>query len=242
MSLVVISETLRRHYTNVAYLVFLGLVGFVALIAGVFRAPASAWQSIVGLAPLVLGAQLIGPELSSGTLQLIIARPITRAAYLLSRVIGVVLAVWLAIALGVVVHLVASLAAQGPSQPTSELLSSAAALGLMAVWYCAFLAFLGSLTRSYQNIAIYFALRIGMVLLVAGLSNYAGMSQSAAAVLLRSHPDWFRWLQKIDDNLFPESGQPLTTPLALMLLSNTFIALWLGCLGFRNREVPYGAD
>jgi ABC-type transport system involved in multi-copper enzyme maturation permease subunit len=242
MSLVVIYETLRRHYTNVGYLIFLGLVAFVALIAGVFRAPASAWQSIVGLAPLVVGAQLIGPEFSSGTLQLIIARPITRASYLLSRVIGVVLAVWLAIALCLAVHLVASLAAQGVSQPAGELLSSAAALGLMGLWYCAFLALLGSLTRSYQNIAIYFALRIGLMLLLAGLSNYAGMSQSAAAAMIRAHPEIFHGLQTMDDNLFPESGQPLTTPLALMLLSNTFIALWLGCLGFRNREVPYGAD
>ena len=64
------------------------LLGALVVVAfGVFNAPqipyALAWLIVLGT-----GSQLIGPEFSSGTLQLIVARPVNRSYYLLSRVAG----------------------------------------------------------------------------------------------------------------------------------------------------------
>ncbi|HEX8153033.1 MAG TPA: hypothetical protein VF698_07915, partial [Thermoanaerobaculia bacterium] len=92
MSGVVILETLRRHVTSGAFLLVLLMLAAIAVAGSQTTSPAWIWPSFASLLTLILGAQLIGPEFSSGTLQLILAKPIGRSTYLLSRVAGVLLA------------------------------------------------------------------------------------------------------------------------------------------------------
>ena len=229
MSLVVIEETVRRHVTTVAYWTFVGLLAIVAFGTARFNAPAAMWPTLVALLSIITGAALIGPEFSSGTLQLILVKPLNRSAYLLSRVAGVLLAVWLAAAIAAGAELLGRLALSQPLRAgvIGAALLNSAVDSLLAV---ALLAMLGSLTRAYFNVAIYVVLQ-------------AGLSVAMAVVALwRRFPSIVKALDTTSMNLFPDAPRGIDTRWLLMLLSNAAVALVIACFAFRNREVPYGAD
>jgi ABC-type multidrug transport system ATPase subunit/ABC-type transport system involved in multi-copper enzyme maturation permease subunit len=233
----VVEETYRRAMSNA--LLILGTLVVVAF--GVFNAPqipyGIAWLIVLGT-----GSQLIGPEFSSGTLQLIVAKPVNRSSYLLSRVAG-------AFAVIVTVDLItaASLAVgkfAGNNPDSWKGLGEAAAKyaldGLMAL---ALLALFGSFTRSYANIAAYLVLETTFSVLLAWLSmmRLPRDHSSALASFLQRNPEVIKAVKGLDGNLFPDATT-VTPQLALLVLSNSAIALFLGCLLFRRREIPYGAD
>ena len=240
MSGVVIAETVRRHVTNIGYLGYLALMAIVSLGVSVFNRPASGWPSLVTLLALIAGCRAIGPEFSSGTLQLILVKPLTRAAYLLSRVTGIVLVVWIGAVVCVICELTGRLLwGDGvPWAAIGTMLLNACADAVLAV---ALLAFLGSLTRAYFNIAIYIVLMIGLTM--SGIT--LGLLRQSANVVGQflkdnNFPD--RVLLTIERNLFPDLPPRFDGPWLVMVLCNAAVALLLACLVFRNREVPYGAD
>jgi ABC-2 type transport system permease protein len=238
---VVIVETVRRHVTNVAYLAFVALVIMVALAVPVFDRPASGWPTLLTLLALITGCGAIGPEFSSGTLQLILVKPVNRAVYLLSRVTGVVLVVWLAGVAAAVCELTGrALWGHGGLQARAigSALLNAAADTILTV---ALLALLGSLTRAYFNIAIYMVGYVGLNMSGVILA-FVRQTKNVLGQWLTGHTSIERGLQVIDRNLFPEVPPGLDAAWMLMVLSNAAIALLLACLAFRRREVPYGAD
>ena len=241
MNRVVIEETVRRHVTNVFYLAFLGLVIIIALAVSVFDRPGSAWPSLVSLLSLIAGCGVIGPEFSSGTLQLILVKPVNRAVYLVSRVTGVVLVVWFAAIVAAVCEL-AGRAIWGDTGIQAKAIGStllnSATDTILAV---AVLALLGSLTRAYFNIAIYVAVMFGLNVSFVVLA-FVRQTQTAAGQFLQDHTGLERSLPVIEANLFPELPPLLSANWSLMILSNAAVALLLACLAFRRREVPYGAD
>lgn len=241
MNRAVIAETVRRHVTHVGYLAFLALLIVVALVVSVFDRPAAAWPSLVTLLALIAGCGVIGPEFSSGTLQLVLVKPVNRAVYLLSRVAGVVLVVWLATIVAAVCEL-AGRAIWGDTGLQARAIGSAllnsATDTILAV---ALLALLGSVTRAYFNIAVYVVLMIGLNVSF-GVFAFVRQTGSAVGRWLNEHAAIERGLQVIDRNLFPELPPRLDAAWTLMVLSNAAIALLLACLAFRRREVPYGAD
>ena len=241
MSRVVVAETLRRHLRHPAYLAFLALVVLVALGTSFFDRPGAAWPSLVAMLALIAGAGVIGPEFSSGTLQLILVKPVSRAVYLVSRVTGVVLAVWLAAGVAALTELVSrAIWSGGGAQATAigSALVNSATDTILAV---ALLALLGSLTRAYFNIAIYLVLLFGL-----NVSSvvFALVRQSGNAIgrFLNEHAGIERTLLMIEQNLFPDLPPRLDAAWTAMVLSNAAIALLLACVAFRRREVPYGAD
>lgn len=241
MSRVVIMETVRRHITNVFFLAFVGLVIIVALAVSVFDRAGSGWPSLVSLLSLVAGCGAIGPEFSSGTLQLILVKPVNRAVYLLSRVAGVILVCWLVAAIAALCEL-GGRAIWGDTGVQAKaigfaLLNSATDT-ILAV---ALLALLGSLTRAYFNIAIYVALMFGINIGTVALALIR-QTPNVVGQFLNDHTGIERSLQVIEANLFPELPPRFDTTWTLMVLSNAAVALLLACLAFRRREVPYGAD
>jgi ABC-type transport system involved in multi-copper enzyme maturation permease subunit len=237
---VVIEETLRRHVTNGAYLAFLALLAIVTLGSSAFDKPAAAWPSLVALLALITGCGPIGPEFSSGTLQLILVKPVNRATYLLSRVTGVVLAVWAAAVVAALLELIGR-AVWGNGIPAAMI--GSALLHVMAdtILTVSLLTLLGSLTRAYFNIAIYFAGLIGFAMLgvILGMIRQSG---NAIGRFLTEHASIERGLGAIDRNLFPDLPPRADPEWLLMVLANAAVALVLACLAFRRREVPYGAD
>lgn len=241
MNRVVIVETLRRHLRHPAFVIALILLVMLALGVSFFDRPGSAWPSMVSLLALITGCAVIGPEFSSGTLQLILVKPVNRAVYLLSRVTGVVLVVWLAAAVAAIAEL-AGRAIWGqatlPAKVIGITLLNAWTDAILAV---ALLALLGSVTRAYFNIAIYVAALFGLNLsgVVFALVR---QSRNAAGMFLAANPAIETTVQMIEQNLFPELPPGLDPAWTVMVLSNAAIALLLACLAFRRREVPYGAD
>jgi ABC-type transport system involved in multi-copper enzyme maturation permease subunit len=236
----VIAETFRRHVTSGAYLAFCALLAIVALGSSAFDKPGSAWPSLVALLAVIAGCGPIGPEFSSGTLQLILVKPINRAIYLLSRVTGVVLVVWTAAMVAALFELAGrALWSNGvPVKIIGVALLNVAADTILTV---SFLTLLGSLTRAYFNVAIYIGAGLGFSALTVTLGL---LRQSANAVgrFLSDHPIVERALSVVEQNLFPELPPRLDARWTLMVLANAAVALVLACLAFRKREVPYGAD
>jgi ABC-type transport system involved in multi-copper enzyme maturation permease subunit len=219
----VMGETFRRHVTSAAFLSFLAFLTIVTIGLAQFDRPAAGWPGLIVLLAIVTGAGLIGPELSSGRLQLILVKPVSRSAYLLSRTAGVVLVVWAAAMLAAVCELAGR--AFGYAAEVG-----AALLNVMyeVVLIVALLALLGSLTRAYYNVVLYLGLQI--LLAMAG-----GLGQKLPPAVARA-------LAAVDRNLFPERPPALDAQWFLLIGCNAAIALVLACLVFRRREVPYGAE
>jgi ABC-type transport system involved in multi-copper enzyme maturation permease subunit len=244
MNRVVIEETFRRLVLNPAYLVFVSLLGIIAAMAAYFEVAAFGWPGAVVLLSLALGGTLIGPEFSSGTLQLILTKPVGRSAYLLSRVAGVALALWTAVAVLSGVEIILRLALRGGSG-VSAALTVAVNLAVQVLLICALLAFFGSLARAYLNVALYVVGMIVVSMAPPMLEAFAQLGSgflALPAAIIGDHPEIVRSFIWIDRNLFPERPNALDGGWLLLVVSNTAIALVFACLMFRQKEVPYGAD
>ncbi len=244
MSLVVISETLRRHVSSAAYLVSVSFLIVIAVGATFLSGQPGQWRSFAALLVYVAGAQLIGPEFSSGTLQLILAKPINRSIYLLSRWAGVVLAMWCAMWLAFAADAIVLLGA-GARIPWSRMLSVTFGLSWSTMLVCAVLAFFGSFLRSYFNIGLFFALQavLGMaVTLIAQIRPGMPGMIGAMARFFDANPLIESAIIAVDRNLFPDIPFRIDVDWVLLVASNTAVLLLLACLLFRRREVPYGAD
>jgi ABC-type transport system involved in multi-copper enzyme maturation permease subunit len=226
---VVVGETVRRHLSSVAYWGFVALLAIVALGTSRFNSPAAMWPTLVSLLSIITGAALIGPEFSSGTLQLILVKPVNRSTYLLSRVAGVVLVVWLAAAVAAGAELLGRLL-WTDSLRAAAVGTALANVAADAVFTVSLLTFFGSFTRAYFNVAIYVVLQFGL-----GIAT-------AIAALARKYPMVIRTIEQISTNLFPEPPRGLDGPWLLLVFSNAAVALVAACFLFRSREVPYGAD
>jgi ABC-type transport system involved in multi-copper enzyme maturation permease subunit len=244
VSLVVISETLRRHFAHLGYIsALLILIVIVALTAAI-GAPQAPYE-MISLFAMIAGCQLIGPEFSSGTLQLILSKPVGRSSYLLSRVAGVTLAIWVAVVVMFGSDVVGRLIA---GKPISWRVALAAAMvsALKVLFVCSLLAFLGSFSRSYVNIGIYIAAQILMPMLSGILGMMRGAASGEMAVIgafLRKHPGFLEGLATINTNLFPDAPMiPFDRNWIVMVICNASVALLLACVIFSRREVPYGAD
>jgi len=244
VSLVVISETLRRHFAHLGYIsALLILIVIVALTAAI-GAPQAPYE-MISLFAMIAGCQLIGPEFSSGTLQLILSKPVGRSSYLLSRVAGVTLAIWVAVVVMFGSDVVGRLIAGKPIV-WRVALAAAMVSALKVLFVCSLLAFLGSFSRSYVNIGIYIAAQILMPMLSGILGMMRGAASGEMAVIgafLRKHPGFLEGLATINTNLFPDAPMiPFDRNWIVMVICNASVALLLACVIFSRREVPYGAD
>ena len=228
-SLVVIRETIRRHLTHIGYITYVAFMAIIAVGVSQFGPPGAMWPTLVGLLAIITGCGPIGPEFSSGTLQLILVKPVNRSTYLLSRVAGVVCVIWLAALVPFACEVISRLAKGAVPWPAmgTTLLNHA----VLAIFTVSLLTLFGSLTRAYMNVAIYMVLQIAL---------------SAAPMLLSIRSNRFPVLSRaiavIDQNLYPEAMPGFHWQWLLLVLSNAGVALVLACFVFRSREVPYGAD
>ena len=229
LSKVVIEETIRRHLTHIGYVTYVAYMAIVAVGVSQFGPPAAMWPTLVGLLSIITGCGPIGPEFSSGTLQLILVKPINRATYLLSRVAGVLCVIWLAALVPFACEVICRLIkGQVPWHAMGTTLLNTAVLAILTV---SLLTLFGSLTRAYLNVALYMVLQAALSVIPMMLSlnreRFAAISRVIAVM---------------DQNLYPEAIPGLDWRWLLLVLSNAGVALTLACFVFRSREVPYGAD
>jgi ABC-type transport system involved in multi-copper enzyme maturation permease subunit len=244
VSIVVIAETLRRHFAHLGYISALLILIIIVVTMAAIGAPQASYE-LTGLFALIAGCQLIGPEFSSGTLQLILSKPIGRSTYLLSRVAGVVLAIWIAIIVIFASDVVGRLIA---GSPIIWRAAAAAALvsALKVLLVCSLMALFGSFTRSYVNVGIYLGGQILLSMLhglMSMMKNAVSGEMAAIGAFLRAHPGVLKALAATSNNLFPDDPSiPFDRNWILMMVSNAVVALLLACVIFSRREVPYGAD
>lgn len=245
MSFVVIGETLRRHFAHLGYIAALLILIVIVATMAAIGAPAQAPYEMIGLFGLIAGCQLIGPEFSKGTLQLIISKPIGRSTYLVSRVIGVVLAIWTAILIVLASDVVGRLIAGTPIVWRGAL-AAVLVSAMKVLLVCCLLAFFGSFSRSYVNIGIYIAAQIllsTMTGLMTMMKNAVSGEMGRIGAVLRAHPGILRGFNEVTNNLFPDGPMvPFDRNWILMMVCNASAALLLACVIFSRREVPYGAD
>lgn len=237
MNAVVIGETVRRHVTNVFYVALLLLLVMIGFGVASFHTPGAVWPSLVGMLAVVAGAGVIGPEFSSGTLQLIVSRPLRRSTYLLSRVAGVVAIVGIAAALAFVAESATRLLRGTELVPWPLLLN----ILVVALSTCALLVFFASFTRAYFNLAIYFLLQAGFSA-TEGILALVRSRGGATGEFLRVHPEIETAVAAAGQTLFPELILHFDGAWMGKALVVSAIALALASVLFSRREVPYGAD
>ena len=243
MNLAVVTETLRRNLLSPGFIIYMAFMVVVAVGTTILTGSPGSWQTFLGLIVLVLGAQLIGPEFSSGTLQLILVRPINRSVYVVSRWTGMVLTILVAILIALSADMIAVM---GVGQvPWRPMLASATNRFADALLVCALLAFFGAFLRSYFNVAMLILLQIASGFLLGAIEELRpgmpGMIGWLGAFFDR-HPVFGAAVATVARNLFPTRPNDFNMDYYLLILSNTAVALLLTCLIFRRREVPYGAD
>lgn len=244
MNGVVIAESLRRHFTSLFVVPYVLILAMVGLAASRANTPASAWPSMSILLAIILGSRLIGPEFSSGTLQLILVKPVKRSTYVVSRVAGVLLVVTIAIAVAALAEVAGRMIWEN-GRGLQTIGHAVLASILRAALICALLALLGSLTRAYFNAALYFTLLLGIEMMIGLISIVRGSNGGFFGFLadvVAQYPGIGKGLHWLSQNLFPDAPRLLNSGWVLMVASNAALALLLACLRFRTREVPYGAD
>jgi ABC-type transport system involved in multi-copper enzyme maturation permease subunit len=242
---VVFYETVRRHLANAGFLVLLAAISAVSALVGAFAGPVQIWQGLVKLLAVILACQLIGPEFSSGTLQLILAKPVNRSAYLVGRFFGVVVTIWILMIVPFVVD-AGGRAFVSSSEPEWASMIAVTANSMLAlVLVAALMAFYGSFTRSYFNVAVYVLVQLLFATIVGSLTEIQrGLIQKLAAMgaYLTAHPAILKTAAFLHEQIDPTPPQEFSLNFAMMIAANSAIAILLGAVIFSRREVPYGAD
>jgi ABC-type transport system involved in multi-copper enzyme maturation permease subunit len=237
---VVVAETVRRIFTNLGFLIFAAFLLIVALAASGFDHPGAMWPTLIAGLAIILGSGPIGPEFSSGTLQLILVKPVRRWVYLLSRVTGVVLAVWAVAILGAVAEL-AGRFLWSDATVWPRVAGAMVNCFADAILTASLLVLLGSLTRAYFNVAIYLGVRFSLMALATVL-GFMRVSRNALGQILEQYPAIEKAVARVDQTLYPDFPPSFQLKWIGVVLLTAAIALALACIAFRSREVPYGAD
>ncbi|HEV2722195.1 MAG TPA: ABC transporter permease subunit [Thermoanaerobaculia bacterium] len=235
MNTTVVAETIRRHVSHAGYIVFAFFLALVALLVSGFVVPGTLWPPLVTLLAIITGSAVVGPEFSTGTLQLIVSKPVRRSVYLVSRVAGVFAIVAFVAAIGVSMELGARFVlgrAPVPWQRLGEVFAGELLVAFLAI---ALLAFLGSLTRSYFNAAIY----IGTQVALSVASAILGVARLGGNPYV---PKIQALLERVSDVVFSSLPAVLTMEWTARTLGVAAVAIILGCVAFERREVPYSAD
>jgi ABC-type transport system involved in multi-copper enzyme maturation permease subunit len=194
------------------------------------------------LAMIVLGAGAVSRDVSTGAVQMILARPLSRTDYLLGRWLGVLAAfgVFLAVAAALVVLFsVAVLPAfHAVPEPLSVpgLLRGGAGALLDGLLFSASLLCLSTFLPGYGDLVAYF-------LVVVGLGSLGGLGGAL------NRPELVNAARVARENLMPDpdwnallAGQnPSLEPVGRWVLAVTALLL-LAALIFRRREFAYGHD
>ena len=236
MNPTLVLATLRQRFTSPIRLVILLLLGWLPMLQ-ILLAPRAGFAALghSHFLTLVLAAGMIGQDLSSGTLQLLLARPVTRAQYVFSR--------WAAVAVGsfLVVVLQALCAAaimfaRGAPAPWGH---AALYLGdslLDAAGMAAVMALLSSLSSGIADLGLLF-----LAWLSAEVLEKVGMFKSW---------DWLtRGAGELLGTLKPEldltplvQGGPFPWPAVVGYLSTVTLCLALAVVVMNRRELSYASS
>jgi ABC-type transport system involved in multi-copper enzyme maturation permease subunit len=225
----------RQRATSPVRMALLAMIAGMPMLVIAF-AP-GAGLSVLGNAQgvmLVLGAGMIGQDVSNGVLQLLFARPVTRPAYVVNR--------WLAVAgAGLAVSLLqillasAILAARGQAPPAQQVALFAAGRLFECAGLAAVLALLSSLVGGIADLGLYLlaSFVFGIVQMAGQAKNWPWMQSLGAELLASLTP-------AIDlERLVNTSPMPWFPIVAW--LSTVTLCLAIAIMAVNRRELSYAS-
>lgn len=227
-------STLRARGGRAALLV---LLLFLALSSAVMS-----WSSgdpnptfvtlLASIYAIVTGAGLIGNDVSDGTVQLVLGRPLTRNQYLAGRALGAA-----ALAVGGGLFILAAglvgILLHGPVKEEWGLGWLALTLVAHLLWQVAFCFALSTVVPGRGDVVLYLLLVFSSMLLVS-------MTGSITWPWLSAFLYW--WREQVDNGLvFVGGPSPLLWQDLARWSSNLVAVLFLGALAFYRKEFSYGA-
>jgi hypothetical protein len=237
-----VRRLLRQRLGSIGIVIALSLLGLLSVLQIATGGGEQALDSGGFLALLILAAGSVSRDISSGALQMILARPIRRVEYLFGRYCGILIAYTLyvattgvlALALSPLLHRLFSVAA-GSLSPAGLVRGVAGAL-LTGALLAAVLLFFSTFLRGYGDVLAYFL----WTLLI-------GLPDALARPLGRPWLSRFGSLAR--DNLLPRvswgdvlRGQDVFSSAVGSYVLAVTGYLALAALIFSRREFSYGQD
>ena len=236
MNLALVLATLRQRFTSLIRIFIVLLFGWMPMLP-ILLAPSAGFAALGDcyFIALALAAGMIGQDLSSGILQLLLARPVTRAQYVFSR--------WGAVAAGtflitVLQTLAAALimALRGAPVQWDQAALFLANNALLALGTAAVMALLSSLAAGLGDLGLLF-----LVFISAQVLEKLGMLKS------------WEWLARgageLSRGLKPEldlapffHGGPVAWFAVVSYLSTVTLCLGLAVMVMNRRELSYASS
>ena len=226
---------LRQRFTSPMRLGLILLLTFFPLGAAVLTGQLSVLSGIAAPLALILAAGAIGQEVSSGTLQLLFARPVTRPSFLVSRWIGATLG---AFAITAVVAALASLLLMARSMAPAPLDVVRLLLETLcsAAGHAAVLLMLSSLAGGLGDLGLYVSIFFVNQMLtgLAAFQRWSWLERMTGEIqgFLGPQLSWV-WLGRE----LPVSWLPIVS-----WASTITLALAVGITMLNRRELSYAAD
>jgi len=235
MNLTMMLALWRQRLTSPIRLALLGAITGFPLLAVAFMQGAG--LTILGDSQgpvLVLGAGMIGQDISSGVLQLLFARPVRRPDYVLTRWLGVAIAASAVAALQIMIAL-PLLAGRGMMPGMEEILPYAAGRVIESFGLAAVMALLSSLAPGLGDLALYLlGNMIGGVMQTAGrLKGWLWMDHLGAELAASLQPtiDVGRLLH----------GSPVSWYPVVAYASTVTLCLAVAIVVVNRRELSYAS-
>lgn len=186
------------------------------------------------MAAIVFASGIVGKDIQNGSMQLLLARPITRSRLLASRLAGVLAALLLLCLIPWALSMLAALALGGDVDIAAGSVQILRAF-LQAIWFAVLLAALSAIVPGHRDTLI-----LVLLFLAAGLLVDAG---------IRLQLQWLasagQWLGQQVFGTVPFSSWDVGDwPWKAILRygSNLAVALAFGFWAFNQREVGYGRE
>jgi ABC-type transport system involved in multi-copper enzyme maturation permease subunit len=226
---------LRQRFSSPMRLVLLGLFGWTPMLP-LLLSPAAGF-SMLGdgyFIAIAIGAGMIGQEVASGTLPLMLTRPVTRSSFVISRWLGTALAAWL-VMLAQALTAVALIAVRGAGVPWdgAGLFLANGALGVAGA--AAILALLSALVDGLGDLGV--LLMVFVSVQVAGLAARVGgwgwLARAAQEIhgLVQPHLDVAPFL----------GPAPVSWFEVVSYLSTVTLCLALAIVVLNRRELSYAS-
>jgi ABC-type transport system involved in multi-copper enzyme maturation permease subunit len=236
MNPTLVLATLRQRFISPIRLVILLLLGWMPMLP-ILLAPRAGFTALGDcyFIALALAAGMIGQDLSSGTLQLLLARPVTRAQYVFSRwgavAAGTILLVVLQILCGAFIMVV-----RGALVPWDQAALHLGNSALLALGTAAVMALLSSLAAGIGDLGLLF-----LVFISAQVLEKVGMFKSW---------EWLvRGARELLGVLKPEldlapffHGGPIAWLAIVTYLSTVTLCLGLAVVVMNRRELSYASS
>jgi ABC-type transport system involved in multi-copper enzyme maturation permease subunit len=232
----IILATLRQRFTSPMRLVLLAMFLSFSMMP-ILLSPAAGFMGLGACYwyALVLAAGAIGQDLSSGTLQLLLARPVTRAQYVFSRWAALSAGTLLVVLLQVVVA-APLLVLRGASPPWHELPLLLANDALEAMGMVSVMTLLSTLVPGIGDLGL-LALAFISAQVMEGIGGFKGW-----AALVRAAEELQHALKPSFDLAPLFQGVPVSWLELVSYLSTVTLCLAIAVMVLNRRELSYASS